>query len=126
MPLEVGLISDCIQEYDRDTNVDELKANVDLLETVRAKAVARIVNCQQRTAQHFNKKVRSRSFEVGNYVLRETEASMPSEVGKLKLNWEGPYLVSSKLHSGTYKLQTLDGKLIKNTWHATRLKKYYQ
>lgn len=104
LPLEVGLISDRIKGYDRDQNVEGLKANVDLLESVREEATMRTIAYQQRVAQHFSKKVKLRNFEVGDHVLRQAEASTPSSTEKLMPNWEGPYLIIEKPRSGTYKL----------------------
>lgn len=59
-------------------------------------------------------------------VLTEAEASTPQQIGKLMPNWEGPYKVIDTPRIGTYKLQDLDGSVIKNTWHASQLRRYYQ
>lgn len=66
------------------------------------------------------------SFQVGDLALRELVASMMAKQGKLEPNWEGPYKVTEVIRPGTYKLVGEDGSSIKNTWHATRLRRFYQ
>ena len=77
-------------------------------------------------AQHFNKQVKARLFEEGDLVLRNCRDSQSiGEQRKLSPTWEGSYLVSSEVEKGAYRLQTIDGKEIPNTWNAQHLKKYY-
>lgn len=37
---------------------------------------------------------------------------------KLSSNWEGPYRVTKALHQGAYKLESLNGKPIPQTWNT--------
>ena len=99
---------------------------MDLLEEVREVALVKLAAYQRRVAKHYNKGVKLRRFEVGDFVLREAEASTPQNTGKLMPNWEGPYEVTEVPKPGTYRLKALDGSDIKNTWHAGRLRKYFQ
>ena len=86
------------------------------------KAVAR----QMVVAQYFNKQVKARIFEEGDLVLRNYRASRPArEQRKLSPTWEGPYLVSSVIEKRSYRLQTIDGKNVPNSWNAQHLKKYF-
>ena len=103
-----------------------LKANVDLLEEEREAAHKRNVRYQQQAAQYYDSGIRKRSFQVGDLVLRELATSMPTKQGKLMLNWEGPYTMTEVIRPGTYKLAELNGTPIKNTWHAARLRRFYQ
>ena len=91
-------------------------------ECASVKAAAR----QRSVAQHFNKQVKVRLFEERDLVLRNCQASRPvGEQRKLSPTWEGPYLVFFVIGKGAYRLQTIDGKEISNTWNAQHLKKYY-
>ena len=47
-------------------------------------------------AKHYNSRVRHRDFKVGDLVLRKVMgvARDPTQ-GKLGLNWEGPYRITS-------------------------------
>ncbi|RZR97182.1 hypothetical protein BHM03_00026305, partial [Ensete ventricosum] len=59
----------------------------------------------------YNHKVHPRQIEVGDLVLRKTEASDPTRSrGKLAPNWEGPYQVESIIREGTYAMIMMEGK----------------
>ncbi|XP_074352153.1 uncharacterized protein LOC141691319 [Apium graveolens] len=126
VPVEVGLESYRTETYNAETNSFGLKANVDLLEEEREVAHQRNMRYLLQAAQHYDFNVKNRAFRVGDLVLRELAASMSAKQGKLQPNWEGPYKVTEVVRPGTYKLETLSGKSIKNTWHASRLQKFYQ
>ncbi|XP_074377844.1 uncharacterized protein LOC141719370 [Apium graveolens] len=100
IPVEVGLESYRTEAYNVEANNFGLRAN---------------------TAQHYDSNIKKRSFGVGDLVLRELVASMLAKQGKFQPNWEGPYKVIEVVRPGTYKLETLTGEAIKNTWHASRL-----
>jgi hypothetical protein len=126
VPIEVGFGSPRVELYSEDNNARGLRANLDLAQEVRDKALSRMVNRQRSIARHFNSKVRPRGFKVGDLVLRKVAVSDPRNVGKLKPNWEGPYLVQQEIRPGTYKLQGADGRAIPRVWNAQHLKRYYQ
>ncbi|XP_063949875.1 uncharacterized protein LOC135152721 [Daucus carota subsp. sativus] len=126
VPVEVGLESYRTQVFDPDTNEYGLRGNLDLLEEEREAAHQRNVRYQQQASQYYDSGIRKRSFRVGDMVLRDLATSMPTKQGKLMPNWEGPYTVVEIVRPGTYKLAALDGNPIKNTWHASQLRKYYQ
>jgi hypothetical protein len=52
----------------------------------------RIAAYQEKTVQFFNKRVKPRSFDLGDWVLRKvTLATKDPTEGKLGPVWEGPY-----------------------------------
>jgi hypothetical protein len=61
----------------------------DLLDEARDVAVARSAVYQQSLRNYHSRRVRGRSFELGNLVLRLQQTS----TSKLVPPWEGPYLV---------------------------------
>ncbi|XP_074341906.1 uncharacterized protein LOC141679302 [Apium graveolens] len=126
VPVEVGLESYRTEVYTMEINNFRLRVNVDLLEENREAAHQRNVKYLLQVAQHYDSEIKKRLFGIGNFVLREVDASMPTKQGKLHPNWEEPYKVVEVIRPGTYKLQTLAGETIKNTWHASRLRKFYQ
>ena len=81
---------------------------------------------KEKTKEHFSKKSRVKNFQVGDLVLRDTEASDPTNTGKLMPRWEGPYKIKEVLRPGTYKLMNMNISEIPNTWHGFRLRKFYQ
>ena len=59
-------------------------------------------------AKHYNSRVRYRDFKFGDLVLRKVMgAARDLTQGKLGLNWEGPYRITSWQRKGTYYLETL-------------------
>ena len=47
-------------------------------------------------------------------------------VGVLRPNWEGPYVIVKVLRPGTYRLKWLDDNMVPRSWNAELLMPYYQ
>ena len=78
-------------------------------------------------AKHYNSRVKHRDFKVGDLVLRKvTGATKDPSPGKLSLNWEGLYRITSQQRKGTYHPEMLDGQKLHHPWNTKHLKKYYQ
>ncbi|XP_035845711.1 uncharacterized protein LOC118492058 [Helianthus annuus] len=70
-------------------------------------------------------RVRVCTFNPGDYVLRDNEASNAEKPGKLAPKWEGPYVIDAVLGKGAYKLRTINNKEVPRTWNAQQLRKCY-
>lgn len=110
-----------MEVFSLERNEFDLRANIDFLEDERKAAHQRNLKHQLQASQYYDSCIKKRSFQVGDLVLRELATFIPKKQGKLQSNWEGPYKVIEVVHPGTYKLVEIDGSLIKNTRHATRL-----
>ncbi|XP_074378325.1 uncharacterized protein LOC141719858 [Apium graveolens] len=88
VPVEVGLESHQTEVYNTGTNDFGLKANVDLLEEEREAAYQRNMKYLLQAAHHYDSNIKKRSFRVGDLVLRELAASMPTKQGKFQPNWK--------------------------------------
>ncbi|XP_071712877.1 uncharacterized protein [Rutidosis leptorrhynchoides] len=53
--------------------------------------------------------LRALSFDVGEWVLRNNDASRAEKLGKFGPNWEGPYQVVAVNAAGSYKLADMEG-----------------
>ena len=73
-----------------------------MLEEVREQALERSTIYQQDLRRYHSRRVKTRSFQEGDLVLWLVQ----SQVGKHKLTppWEGPFIISQKLHNGSYYL----------------------
>ncbi|XP_074373637.1 uncharacterized protein LOC141713985 [Apium graveolens] len=89
VPVKIGLESYRTEVYNVETNSFGLRANVDLLEEEREAAHQINMKYLLQTTQHYNSSIKKRSFGVGDLVLRELAASMPTKQVKLQPNWEG-------------------------------------
>ncbi|KAL8124074.1 hypothetical protein AgCh_011906 [Apium graveolens] len=126
LPIEVGFPSHRAINFDEEANEEGLRTNMELIDEVRDQAVERMERYKEKTREHFRKKSRVKNFQVGDLVLRDTEASYPTNTIKLMPKWEGPYKVKEVLRPGTNKLLNMDGSKVPNTWHGLGLRKFYQ
>ncbi|XP_074352311.1 uncharacterized protein LOC141691471 [Apium graveolens] len=143
LPIEVGSNSHRAIKFDEVANeeglrinmelIDEirdheegLRTNMELIDEIRDQVVAKIERYKKKTREHFSKKSRVKNFQVGDLVLRDTEAPDFTNTEKLMPKWEVPYKVKEVLRPGTYKLLIMDGPDVPNTWHGLRLRKFYQ
>ena len=108
-------------------NIDLMIKGLDTVDELRESAVIRIVSYQRRLASSYNKRVKPRTFQPGDLVLRRVfENTADLNAGKFQPNWEGPYLVTRAGESRSYDLDKLDGTPVPRMWKATHLKRYYQ
>ncbi|XP_074373600.1 uncharacterized protein LOC141713940 [Apium graveolens] len=117
LPIEVGSPSHRAINFDQEANEEGFRTNMELVDEVRDQAVEMMEKYKEKTREHFSKKSRVKNFQVGDLVLRDIEALDPTNTGKLMPKWEGPYKVKEVLRPGTYKLLSMDGSEVPNTWH---------
>ena len=80
-----------------DQNSTNLRLSLDLTEEKRQQAQIRIATYQQRVKASFNKRVKPRDFQVGDFVVRQvTQSTKQRNAGKLAPKWEGPYKVIAR------------------------------
>ena len=77
-----------------------LEDDVNALDEARAVALARSAAYQQNLRNYHGRRLRLRSFEVGDLVLRLKQESHI----KLESPWEGPYIVTEAIPGGAYRL----------------------
>ncbi|GKF05026.1 reverse transcriptase domain-containing protein [Tanacetum coccineum] len=106
-------------------NEEEQRLNLDLLQERREAAAIREARYKSKMEQYYNKKVRLAGFRPGEFVYRRNEASRVEDQGKMGPKWEGPYRVTEAFENGSYKLQTMEDKIVPRTWHAINLRKCY-
>ncbi|XP_074356001.1 uncharacterized protein LOC141695670 [Apium graveolens] len=109
LPIEVGSPSHRAINFDKVANEEGLRTNIELIDEVRDQSLAKMERYKEKTKEHFSKKSRVKNFQVRDLVLRDTEASDPTNTEKLMPKWEGPYKVKEVLRPGTYKLMNMDG-----------------
>ncbi|GKV15791.1 hypothetical protein SLEP1_g26542 [Rubroshorea leprosula] len=111
IPVEVGLPSDRADQHNDPSNEQLLRENLNLVEEVREMLRIRNMTHQSRVARFYNNRVQARQFQVGDLVLRKARlfllSNMGPYMGKLALNWEGPYMVICVKQLGSYPLADL-------------------
>ena len=122
VPVEIGEPSLRVEHYDEATNNTRLQTNLDLLDEAREIAFVRAEAYRRKVAQYHNGRVRTRSFQKNDLVLRKIQ----SPGHKLGPNWEGPYQIEEVIGHGAYILKDLNGKLLPRAWNICNLRKFYQ
>ncbi|GKU99462.1 hypothetical protein SLEP1_g12312 [Rubroshorea leprosula] len=94
--------------------------------TAREEARLRTLVYKQKITNFYNKRVRPRTFKVGDLVLRKAGLTgFETRFGKLAPNWEGPYTIAEVLHPGAYIMRDTTGKRVPRVWNVNNLKKFY-
>ncbi|KAL0401373.1 UNVERIFIED_CONTAM: hypothetical protein Slati_4167200 [Sesamum latifolium] len=123
IPAELGIPSHRVMNFSEECNENLLRENLDLIEELREKAFLRIQRYKNIMINSYNKRVKSRSFQVGYLVLRRADGL--KSIGKLDPTWEGPYKVTSIIGKGAYELEDPEGRPLPRPWNVHNLKKYF-
>ncbi|KAM2875969.1 hypothetical protein COP2_019024 [Malus domestica] len=109
IPTEVGLPTVRTLVVENGENDQQLAHNFDLVEEQRKIVTLRLANYQNQVAAYFNKRVKSKRFRVGEWVLRKVmENTKDLNAGKLGRIWERPYEVTKAFGNRAYKLRHVE------------------
>uniref|UniRef100_A0A2N9F5S6 Uncharacterized protein n=1 Tax=Fagus sylvatica TaxID=28930 RepID=A0A2N9F5S6_FAGSY len=75
IPLEIGMPTTRTTEFAVETNEENLRKDLDLLEERRNLAMVHLASYQQRIKREHNKSIKPREFRVGELVLRKVMAN---------------------------------------------------
>ena len=75
IPLEVGIPTTRKTDFAVQTNEDNLRKDLDLLEERRDMATVRLASYQQRKKREHDKNINHRVFRIGDLVLRKVMAN---------------------------------------------------
>ena len=126
-PVDVGLKSPRIELANIEHNEEVFRLNLDLSEEKREKVLKRMEDYHRKTARYYDQRVKPRRYKPGDLVLKKLLPSRKDPAhGKLRPNWEGPYIVSRIIQPGNYELQMEEGKTLPHSWNVEHLKRFYQ
>jgi hypothetical protein len=121
-PTDVRYGAPRVEAYVEEDAQIALEDARDLLDKARDVALVRSTVYQQNLHNYHSRRVRRRSFEPGNLVLRLKQAS----TSKLESPWEGPYLIHEPISRGVYRLRDpKTGVDIENPWNTQQLRRFY-
>ena len=119
--------------YTEEEAEEARQDNVDLLEEGRLLALSRSGIYQQSLRRYHNRKVRPRSFQEGDLVLRLIQRTAGQH--KLLAPWEGPFIISKVLDNDSYYLidaqkpqarkRDDSDKETERPWNANLLRRFY-
>ena len=106
---------------------DLMMDNIDEKTDVRLKALKEIEKDKARVAKAYNKKVKSKFFQVGELVWKTILpiGSKSNQFGKWSPNWKGLYKVIKVIFDNSYMLETLQGECLTRAINGRYLKKHF-
>ncbi|XP_076901362.1 uncharacterized protein LOC143555741 [Bidens hawaiensis] len=107
IPAEIGFPSAQILMI--NDNDKELRMKLNLHEERRELALIREHNYKRQLQIYYDSRVQKCTFDAGDFVFCNNEASGQEPPGKLAPTREGPYKTKEVLSKGAYKLEKLDG-----------------
>ncbi|CAL8163012.1 unnamed protein product [Prunus armeniaca] len=127
VPVEIGEPSYLTEAFEQKSNEETLALSLNLLEERRAQANLRNEAYKQRVSRYYDSRVRSRSFRIGDWVMRKVSLATKNHTeGTLGPSWEGPYEIIGIQRSGTYRLRDSNGKTLGHPWNVEHLKYYFK
>jgi hypothetical protein len=122
LPAEITHEAPRICAYDEASSTEALQDDVGALDEVRDVVLSRTTQYQQNLRSYHSHRVRPRSFEKGDSVLRLKQDGH----GKLDSPWLGPYIVIEVIPGGAYRLRDKKtGKDEGNPWNTEQLQRFY-
>jgi hypothetical protein len=102
---------------------DSRRVDIDGLEEARCVALVQSARDLEGIRRYHDRNVKELSFNVGDLVLRRIQNT--EGLHKLSSPWEGPFTVAKVTGPGSYRLQTLEGEEINNSWNVDQLCLFY-
>jgi hypothetical protein len=130
LPIEVNLGAYRLAKQN-DLNVDTYHAlmmnNIDEVTDKRLEVLEAIEKDKRRVARAYNKRVRAKSFQVGDLVSKTIFpiGSKSNKFGKWSPSWEGPYKVVRVCSGNSYMVESLRGQQLPRVLNGKYLKKFY-
>ena len=118
LPVEVSHESPRVAAYDEEESREALEDDMDALDESRDEALQRATMYQQNLRNCHSRRLRPRSFSVGDLFLRLKQDGHK----KLESPWEGPYIIREVIPRGAYRLQDKQtGVNYSNPWDVAQL-----
>ena len=101
--------------------------NIDEVTDKRLKALKEIEKDKLRVARAYNKKVKLKSFQVGDLVWKTIlPLGMKSnKFGRRSPSWEGPYKIIKVISRNSYMMETVQDERLPRAINGRYLKKFY-
>jgi hypothetical protein len=123
LPADVIWNSPAVEHYDEGVSEDSRRVDIDGLEEARCLALVQSARYLEGIWRYHDRNVKERSFNVGDLVLRRIQNT--EGLHKLSSPWEGPFTIAKVTGPGSYRLQTLEGEDVNNSWNVDQLCRFY-
>jgi hypothetical protein len=112
-----------VENNDEGVSQDSRRVDIDGLKEARCAALVQSARYVEGIRCYHDRNVKERSFNVGDLVLRRIQNT--EGLYKLSSPWEGPFIVAKVTGPGSYRLRTLEGEYINNSWNVDQLCRFY-
>jgi hypothetical protein len=112
-----------VEHYDEGVSEDSRRVDIDGLEEARCAALVQSTRHLEGIRCYHDRNVKEHSFNVGVLLLRRIQNT--EGLHKLSSPWEGPFTIAKVTGRGSYRLQTLEGVDVNNSWNVDQLCRFY-
>jgi hypothetical protein len=123
LPVDVMWDLPAVEQYDEGISEDSRRVDIDRLEEAHCATLVQSARYLEGVRHYHDHNVKERSFNVGYLVLRRIQNT--KGLHKLSSPWEGLFTVVRVTGPSSYRLQTLEGKYINNSWNVDQLCRFY-
>jgi hypothetical protein len=111
-----------------EDDTESMMERIDEVFESRLRALREIENDKMKVAKAYNKRVKEKTFRVGDLVWKTIlpVGARDNRFGKWSHTWEGPFRVVKSVSGNAYFIETLEGKTIAKALNGKYLKKYFQ
>jgi hypothetical protein len=130
LPVEVNLGAYRLAKQN-DLSVDTYHAlmmdNIDEVADKHLEALEATKKDKRRVARAYNKRVKAKSFQVGDLVWKTILpiGSKSNKFGKWSPSWKGPYKVVRVCSENSYMVEPLQGQQLPRALNGRYFKKFY-
>jgi hypothetical protein len=111
--------SPAIEQYDEGISEDSRRVDIDRLEEAHCAALVQLARSLEGIQRYHDRNVKERCFNVGDLVLRRIQNT--EGLHKLSSPLVGPFSVAKVTGPGSYRLRTLEGDDVNNSWNIDQL-----
>jgi hypothetical protein len=123
LPADVIWNSPAVEHYDEGVSEESRRVDIDGHKEARCTALVQSARYLEGIRRYHDRNVKERLFNVGDLVLRRNQNT--EGLHKLSSPLEGPITVAKVTGPGSYRLQTLEGEDVKNSWNVDQLCRFY-
>jgi hypothetical protein len=130
LPIEVNLDALRIAQQNELSTADYHNLMLDRLNEVsneRIKALGETERDKLRVARAYNKRVKEKLFQVGDFVWKMILpiGSKSNKFKKWSPNWEGPYKIEEVIAGNSYMVRSVQETSLPRAFNGKYLKRYY-
>jgi len=124
---EAKLLMDSLNSANKHSLLKHVHHLVEDLPLSRSQAKDNIKDAQTKQKDIYDKKIKkAQHFSIGQKVLYYRAAQEGRHTDKLMPKWKGPYYIYEVQPYGSYRISTLEGKIVKSPINGCLLKPYFE